>query len=78
MVPRPVVPRPMVPSPMAVGPPAGAFFFGFGQERSAKRMRGWLVAFAAGVDARRSCQHGKGSKFEDGELHVDRGGSRSS
>ena len=27
------------------------------------------------LDARRSCQHGKGSKFEDGELHVDRGGS---
>ena len=33
------------------------------------RCRCWL-------DARSSCQHGKGSKkFEDGELHVDRGGS---
>ena len=51
------------------------------QERSAKKRlrggRGWLVAIAvaAGVDARRSCscQHGKGSKFENGELHVDGG-----
>ena len=39
--------------------PAGAFFFV--QERSAKRLRGWLVAIAvaAGVDARRSCNMAK-------------------
>ena len=43
------------------------------QERSTKRLRGWLVAFAAGVDSRSSCQHGKGSKFEEDALHVDGG-----
>lgn len=56
-------------------PPTPVRSFVFVQERSSKSSlvggRWWLVTFAASVDARRSCQHGKGGKFEEDALHVD-------